>query len=96
MTPTETYLFYGSIASGVLAVLLFIGYFFTTSDTVLSRGTMALFILFLLGSLGSAGVYYYERKQDASTYTNPKHVDHDHVTIDRNPWIIPLKGCIHA
>jgi len=64
LTKTETYLFYGAIVSGVLAILSFVGYLSTTTNTFLSKGTLTLTVLFALGSLGSAGVYYYERKQD--------------------------------
>lgn len=60
-SQTEKYLLYGGIASGVLSLLLLIGYFFTTKGTILSRGTVALFILTLLGALGALGAYYYEK-----------------------------------
>lgn len=93
MTKTETYLFYVAVASSVLSVLLLVGFFFTTSGTFLSSGTLGLLILSLFVALISSGVYYYEKTQDASTYVEPKH--DNHVIIDRNPWIIPLKGCIH-
>lgn len=68
MTPEEEYAFYGAIGSFVLSILFFIGYFFTPADSVLSRGTMALFIIAFIGSLGASGYYYYLKQQDASTY----------------------------
>lgn len=67
-TKIKTDLFYGSIASLIVSALSLAGYLFSTSGTILSRGSMALFILFALGSLGSAGYYYYLKTSGAQTY----------------------------
>lgn len=72
LTNTETYLFYGAIISSVLAVFSLIGYFFAGSNTTLSRGSMFLLVVLLLGALGMAGVYSYLRSQDGQGYIHIK------------------------